>query len=156
MKEQFQPSALAAAARYFSPIAILFPLAAPTAHAKQCNAERPSVSRAHWSYRLIDGRKCWYEGENGLSKSSLQWSADAPSSPSISPLSLSPQQPTQAVRPVPWSKSSTSGTSSGSPAPAVPEQAPIRILRTRPSNTLQLNETQDFEERWRALEASGK
>jgi hypothetical protein len=26
----------------------------------------------HWSYRLIDGRKCWYEGENNFPKALLQ------------------------------------------------------------------------------------
>ena len=36
--------------------------------------ERPSHARSYWSYRLIDGRKCWYEGKPMLSKSSLHWS----------------------------------------------------------------------------------
>jgi hypothetical protein len=49
------------------------PVAAVTAQAKQCSAERPSNSRSYWSYRLIDGRKCWYEGKPMLSKSSLHW-----------------------------------------------------------------------------------
>ncbi|MBI5265051.1 MAG: hypothetical protein HY852_24925 [Bradyrhizobium sp.] len=26
-----------------------------------------------WSYRLIDGRKCWYEGKPMLSKALLEW-----------------------------------------------------------------------------------
>src|SRR5262249_54942886 len=26
-----------------------------------------------WSYRIIDGRKCWYEGKPMLSKASLEW-----------------------------------------------------------------------------------
>ena len=43
------------------------------AQAKQCSAERPSNARTYWSYRLIDGRKCWYEGKPMLSKSLLQW-----------------------------------------------------------------------------------
>ncbi|WP_291866491.1 hypothetical protein [Bradyrhizobium sp.] len=43
------------------------------AQAKQCSAERPPNARSHWSYRLIDGRKCWYEGKPMLSKSLLQW-----------------------------------------------------------------------------------
>src|SRR5258708_12760759 len=30
-----------------------------------------------WSYRLIDGRKCWYEGKPGFSKSLLEWPAQA-------------------------------------------------------------------------------
>lgn len=46
----------------------------PTAPAKQqCSAEMPANSHAYWSWRLIDGRKCWYEGKSMLSKSSLEW-----------------------------------------------------------------------------------
>lgn len=51
----------------------LSPVTAVTAHATQCTAERPSNARSYWSYRLIDGRKCWYEGKPMLSKSSLHW-----------------------------------------------------------------------------------
>ena len=44
----------------------------PTAHAKQqCSAEVPSNQLGHWSWRMIDGRKCWYEGKPMLSKSLL-------------------------------------------------------------------------------------
>lgn len=45
------------------------------AQAKQCAPERPSDAQAYWSYRLIDGRKCWYEGRPGYSKSLLHWPA---------------------------------------------------------------------------------
>jgi len=41
---------------------------------QQCSAAIPSHTQSHWwSYRLIDGRKCWYEGKPGLSKSLLEW-----------------------------------------------------------------------------------
>src|ERR1700681_921101 len=43
------------------------------AEAKQCSAALPSNPQGHWSYRLIDGRKCWYEGENNFPKALLQW-----------------------------------------------------------------------------------
>ena len=43
------------------------------AHAKQCSSDRPANARSYWSYRLIDGRKCWYEGKPLLAKSSLHW-----------------------------------------------------------------------------------
>jgi hypothetical protein len=47
-----------------------------TAIAKQqCSASMPSNPQGYWSWRLIDGRKCWYEGKPMLSKSSLEWSA---------------------------------------------------------------------------------
>jgi len=45
---------------------------------QQCSAAIPSHTQSHWwSYRLIDGRKCWYEGKPGLSKSLLEWPKEA-------------------------------------------------------------------------------
>src|ERR1043165_3628071 len=55
--------------------AVVFSVSATAAQAKQCSAERPANARTYWSYRLIDGRKCWYEGKPMLSKSLLHWSA---------------------------------------------------------------------------------
>jgi hypothetical protein len=55
-------------------IALVSPVAFfSVAHAKQCSVERPSNARSFWSYRFIDGRKCWYEGKPMLSKSLLEW-----------------------------------------------------------------------------------
>jgi hypothetical protein len=42
---------------------------------QQCNAAPSHPNRGWWSYRIIDGRKCWYEGKPGLSKSLLEWRA---------------------------------------------------------------------------------
>src|SRR6476659_10263426 len=51
----------------------------PNAQAKQqCSAAMPSNPNGQWwSYRLIDGRKCWYEGKPMLSKSLLEWPKQA-------------------------------------------------------------------------------
>lgn len=48
---------------------------APNAEAKQqCGSAMPSDTNGKWwSYRLIDGRKCWYQGKPGLSKALLEW-----------------------------------------------------------------------------------
>jgi hypothetical protein len=56
-------------------IATLSAIGMPTAQAKQlCSAAMPSDPHGSWwSYRLIDGRKCWYEGKPMLSKSLLEW-----------------------------------------------------------------------------------
>jgi len=53
----------------------LWSIEVATAQAKQqCSAAMPADPQGHWwSYRLIDGRKCWYEGKPGLSKSLLEW-----------------------------------------------------------------------------------
>jgi hypothetical protein len=41
----------------------------------------PSNQNGYWSWRLIDGRKCWYEGKPMLSKSSLEWPAQTSAQP---------------------------------------------------------------------------
>src|SRR3954464_4112726 len=62
-------------------IAVLVPIGMLTAQAKaqikQCIAS-PSKTQGHWSWRLIDGRKCWYAGKTVISKSLLKWPAPAP------------------------------------------------------------------------------
>jgi hypothetical protein len=65
-----QPSIVLAAC-----IAALSSVGIATAQEKQqCSAAMPTNPHGQWwSYRLIDGRKCWYEGKALLSKSLLEW-----------------------------------------------------------------------------------
>src|SRR6266480_222606 len=72
MTNHIRPVAFAAC------IATVLLIGAPTAQAKQCSVAMPSNPQGHWwSWRLIDGRKCWYEGRTAISKSLLQWSGPA-------------------------------------------------------------------------------
>jgi hypothetical protein len=48
-----------------------------TAQAIECRVAAPSDAKAHWTYRRIDGRKCWYEGRQQISRSLLHWPAQA-------------------------------------------------------------------------------
>src|SRR6266516_4160238 len=109
----------------------------PNAQTKQqCSAAMPSNPQGHWwSYRLIDGRKCWYEGKPMLSKSLLQWPAQAP------------------VR------------SAEAPAQSVSDRGPppVRVLTVKPNNPVDPDaccwpalEADGFEARWRALDAMGQ
>lgn len=69
MRNRLRLIALAACAVGLSPIEI-----ADAVAKQQCSAAMPSNTRGHWwSYRIIDGRKCWYEGRPLLSKSLLEW-----------------------------------------------------------------------------------
>ena len=74
-----KPSSIALAAW----IASLLSVGMPNAEAKQqCSAAAPSNPHGQWwSYRLIDGRKCWYEGKPMLSKSLLEWPKEASAQP---------------------------------------------------------------------------
>ena len=60
-------------------IAALIPTGEANAKAMECSAARPSTTQSYWSWRLIDGRKCWYAGKTMVAKSLLQW----PAKPSV-------------------------------------------------------------------------
>src|SRR5262249_55509029 len=49
-----------------------------TAQALECQRELPKHRHGYWSYRIIDGRTCWYPGRRMVSKSVLHWRAEAP------------------------------------------------------------------------------
>ena len=55
----------------------------PDAQAKQqCRGAAPSNPQGEWwSYRLIDGRKCWYQGKPLLSKALLEWPKEVSAKP---------------------------------------------------------------------------
>ena len=50
-------------------LAILVTNTAP-AWAVECQA---SKGDGYWAWRQIDGRKCWFKGQRGMSKSNLHW-----------------------------------------------------------------------------------
>jgi len=64
-------------------IATLSPLEMRIVQAKQqCSSAMPANRQAQWwSYRVIDGRKCWYAGKPMLSKSLLEWSSEVSREP---------------------------------------------------------------------------
>src|ERR1700704_6948334 len=77
--KRFKLLVLAASIAGVSPVA--FAVSVMPAQAKQCGTERPPNARSYWSYRLIDGRKCWYEGKPMLSKALLEWPKEASAQP---------------------------------------------------------------------------
>jgi hypothetical protein len=44
------------------------------ASAIECRAEKGHDG--WWAWRLIDGKKCWYQGRAGVDKAKLEWSFD--------------------------------------------------------------------------------
>ena len=127
-----QIHSIALAARLF-PFGMVLLIGMQTAQAKQCSAALPSDPQGHWSYRLIDGRKCWYQGENKLSKSLLQWPEETSG--------LSPS-----VKELPPSKTATIGTVAEKPN-----------NRSDPGDGCCRPEIEDFdsfEARWRGLETT--
>jgi hypothetical protein len=80
------------------------------AEAKQlCSAAMPSNPQGHWwSYRLIDGRKCWYEGKPGLSKSLLEWPKEVSTQPASGEeiISTFPEKPRNPLDSQAWAPNS--------------------------------------------------
>jgi hypothetical protein len=57
-------------------IAVLAYVLMPTAAgALECQ-ERPGDHRSYWSYRIVDGDRCWYRGHRVIPKSRLHWPAE--------------------------------------------------------------------------------
>jgi hypothetical protein len=52
---------------------ILLVLAPSAAAALECYSSAQRDQR-YWSWRQVDGRRCWYPGRPGVSKSLLRWS----------------------------------------------------------------------------------
>ena len=44
-----------------------------SAEAIECASGLPAVRSGHWSYRIIDGRRCWFKGHSSFPKSMLHW-----------------------------------------------------------------------------------
>jgi hypothetical protein len=85
---------------------------------QQCSAASPSDPHGQWwSYRLIDGRKCWYEGKPGLSKSLLEWPREVSTRPASSEevKSAAPEKPRTPLDSQAWAPNSKA------PAPSDPD-----------------------------------
>lgn len=151
MFKEIQLLAFAKFAARISPLVVPFLFGPAMAEAKQCSAERPSDTKAHWSYRLIDGRKCWYEGENGLSKSLLEWRATTSATQAKLSISILPKRPAHIDE---VSSGRNGSVSSSAPAQGVSDKPPVRILTVKSDNAPRPSD--GFEERWRALDELGK
>ena len=86
-------------------LAVLAFIFMPTAAgAIECRA-RPGDRNSYWSYREIDGRRCWYRGHRRMAKSQLHWpepEPKAPARPALKPVPfLEPSWRAQALEPEP-------------------------------------------------------
>ena|SRR3982074_2252501 len=125
MSKQIQTISFVAFVARVLPLGIVLLIGMQAAEAKQCSAAMPSNPQGHWSYRLIDGRKCWYEGENNFPKSLLQW----------------PEQ--------------TSALSAFGKAEPSPEEVPPVTQTVSPhAEPNNQSDSESFEARWRAVESA--
>ena len=77
-------------------IAVLLPTGGAHAKGVECSVVRPSNGHGYWSWRLIDGRKCWYVGKTMISKSMLRWppkaSMQAKADPKPAPVAVATEK----------------------------------------------------------------
>ena len=96
-------------AKAISSIAVALLLISSGASATECQSS-PGHDGKWWSYRIVESKRCWYQGRPGRSKDLLQWARQSP--------------PPVVVRPDPGD--------SPPPALPVPPQQPTGIVNTTP------------------------
>jgi hypothetical protein len=47
----------------------------------ECKPQKPHGAKAYWSWRIIEGRTCWYPGYTVKPKYELRWGKPASSAP---------------------------------------------------------------------------
>src|SRR6478752_3192314 len=84
-------------------IAVALLLISSTASATECQSS-PGQDGKWWSWRIVDSKRCWYEGRPGRSKDQLHWAKQSPPLVVTRPdpgdsahPALPPQQPTEIV-----------------------------------------------------------
>lgn len=125
-----------------------------------CASEVPAVRKGqgHWYYRIVDGRKCWYDGKPMLPKTQLYWPGSSNAETKPAPAASS-KEPAKASRPdaTPY----TDGRSVSAPAavaqPAVTPSATTESTEFQPATVQSpawpapaANEI-SFESRWLGL-----
>ncbi len=131
-----------------SSIAVALLLISSGASATECQSS-PGQDGKWWSWRIVDSKRCWYEGKPSRSKDQLHWAKQSPplivtrpdlgDSPPPAP-PVPPQQPTEIVNTTPKVVSTVSTPMPASEAlqsaarpPSLPEPPPLPAKPTKPS-----------------------
>jgi hypothetical protein len=131
-----------------SSIAVALLLISSGASATECQPS-PGHDGKWWSYRIVDSKRCWYQGSPGRSKNLLHWAKQSPppvvtrpdpgDSPPPAP-PVPPQQPTEIVDTTPKVVSTVSipvltskAPQTAAPLPSLPEPPPLPAKPTKPS-----------------------
>lgn len=77
--------AVCASALVLALAAIGVPEAEAKAQIRQCHVGRPASAQGHWTWRNVDGRKCWYAGRTMIPRSQLQWPVGAQAKVKVTP-----------------------------------------------------------------------
>ena len=142
-------------------IAVSFFASMPGAQAATaCQAEIVKGRTAHWTYRLIDGRKCWYEGKTQLPKSDLYWAdrkgvtqaSEEPQEQAVAKPSLAKPSAAPAVVKPPSVKPASTYTPSTNAQASPPQTETVESSDPEDGTCCWPHQPSDsFETRWQSL-----
>jgi hypothetical protein len=123
-----------------SSIAVALLLISSGASATECQSS-PGHDGKWWSYRIVDSKRCWYQGRPGRSKDLLQWAKQSPPQvvtrpdPGDSPHPASPVPPQTTPKVVSMSIPAPTSEALRTAArpPSLPEPPPSPAKPTKPS-----------------------
>jgi len=128
------------------------PMAEAKAEVRQCSAS-PSKTQGHWSWRLIDGRKCWYAGKTVIAKSSLRWLAAAPAQANAAQVRAVEAKAVD-VKAVDVNKAGNLTPADVEAAQARPAPTTVGVVTEKRGNPMdaqaRMLDDDSFESRWRA------
>jgi hypothetical protein len=117
-----------------------------------CASEVPAARGGHWYYRIIDGRKCWYQGKPIMPKTSLHWPKSSGSEAKAAEPAAEDRGVNAAARPTTDGRNvsataspTTDGRSLSAPSAPAAWPSPVKDVL----------DDQSFESRWRGLRPDG-
>jgi hypothetical protein len=130
----------------------LLPISAPAAQVRECRAAVPASAKGHWSWRLIDGRKCWYSGKTVIARSSLRWPAAMPAQAKTAAQAKAPAQAKASEQAKAPEQARAPEQAKAAVAPV--SVAPVSVAMEKRSEPMDaqarmLDDDNSFESRWR-------
>ena len=125
-------------------LALALEVIVPTAKAETIECRAKPETREYWSWREIDGRRCWFKGHRSISKKLLSWGPRTPAEGTELDPTTTPNLPQM-----------SSGRPSGSPGePVEVREHPKALVSSIGSfNTAWRNLTADMKSQDRAIRA---
>jgi hypothetical protein len=125
-------------------LALALEVTLPTAKAETIECRARPETREYWSWREIDGRRCWFEGHRSISKKLLSWGPRTPAEGTELDPTTTPNLPQM-----------SSGRPSGSPGePVEVREHPEALVSSIGSfDTAWRNLTADMKSQDRAIRA---
>jgi hypothetical protein len=147
LKFPFDPCIPSRVNKASASIAVVLLLITSAASATECQSS-PGHDGEWWSWRIVDSKRCWYQGRPGRSKDLLHWAKQSPPpvvtrpDPSDSPPPappVPPLEPPEIVNTTPKVVSTVSvpapskAPQMAAPLPSVPEPPPLPAKPSKPS-----------------------